>query len=134
MAGNLFNAGADGLTGGTIAWTTDTIKGRLVASSVTPNKDDASMTPYAGIGADVTLGSKARTKDNATDRIVYTAGNPSFTAVPTGSTVGWLLLFKFVTNDAGSTPIAACPLTATPTNGGDMNVTFDAAGAFYLQQ
>lgn len=129
------NAGADGLLSGSINWASDTIKARLVASSVTPDKDDTTMSAYTGIGTDPTLASKTRTKDTTNDREVYDAADPStWSALAAGSTIGWLVIYKFVTNDAGSTPIAVLDLTDTPTNGGDVTVTFNASGIFYTQQ
>lgn len=123
-----------GTSGTAITWASDTIKVRLVASSVTPNKDDTSMTGYTAIGTDQTLGSKTFTEDTTNDRIVYDAADSTWSAVAGGSTVGWIVVFKFVTNDAGSTPIAVIDVTDTPTNGGDLTVVYAATGLFYLQQ
>jgi len=136
MASFVTNAGADGLTsGGTITWASDTIKARLVASSATLNKDDTTMTPYTAIGTDQTLGTKTKTKDTTNDRIVFSAAALTWTAVAGGSTVGNVAIFKFVTNDAGSTPIAVIDVTDTATNGGDLTLTPDATnGFFYLQE
>lgn len=135
MASFITNAGADGLlTSGTITWASDTIKARLVASSATVNKDDTTMTAHTAIGTDQTLGSKTKTKDTTNDRIVFDAADPVWTAVAGGSTVGYVTIFKFVSNDAGSTPIAVLDITDTPTNGGDITIAFNVDGAFYLQQ
>lgn len=136
MASFVFNEGANGLeSGGTIAYATDTIRARLVASSVTPNKDDTSMTGYTVIGTDQTLASKTKTKDTTNDRIVYSGAVLTWTAVAGGSTVGYVVFFKFVTNDAGSTPIASIDVTDVPTNGSDLTLTPDATnGFFYTQQ
>src|SRR4051812_43782659 len=120
MASFVYNEGANGMeSGGTIAYASDTIKARLVASSVTPNKDDTSMTGYTQIGTDQTLGTKTKTKDTTNDRIVYTAAVLTWTAVAGGSTVGYVVIYKFVTNDAGSTPIACIDVNDLATNGGD---------------
>jgi hypothetical protein len=135
MASFNFNAGASGLlSGGTIVWASDTIKARLVASSATINKDDTTMTPHTAIGTDQTLASKTKTTDTTNDRIVFDAADPVWTAVAGGSTVGTVTIFKFVTNDAGSTPIASLDITDTATNGGDITIQFSADGIFYLQQ
>lgn len=136
MASFVYNDGANKLLGvaTAITWASDTIKVRLVASSVTPNKDDTSMTGYTAIGTDQTLGSKTQTKDTTNDRIVYDGADPTYTAVAGGSTVGWVVVYKFVTNDAGSTPIAVLDVADTATNGGDITITFDATGIFYLQE
>lgn len=135
MASFVYNSGADGLTsGGAINWASDTIRARLVASSATINKDDTSMTGHTAIGTDQTLGSKTKTKDTTNDRIVFDAADPVWTAVAGGSTVGTVDIFKFVTNDAGSTPIASLDITDTATNGGDITIAFSADGIFYLQE
>lgn len=135
MASFTYNEGANGLTsGGTITWASDTIKARLVASAATINKDDTTMTGHTAIGTDQTLASKTKTKDTTNDRIVFDAADPVWTAVAGGSTVGTVDIFKFVTNDAGSTPIASLDITDTATNGGDITIQFDANGIFYLQE
>jgi hypothetical protein len=136
MPSFVYNEGANGLTsGGTITWASDTIKARLVASSVTPNKDDTSMTGYTAIGTDQTVGSKTKTKDTTNDRIQWSGAALTWTAVAGGSTVGYIVLYKFVTNDAGSTPIAMIDVTDLPTNGSDITFTPDATnGFFYLQE
>ncbi len=92
------------------------------------------MTGYTAIGTDQTLGSKSRTNDTTNDRIVYDAADPTWTAVASGSTIGWIVIYKFVTNDAGSTPICALDVADTSTNDGDLLFTFSANGVFYLQQ
>lgn len=138
MASFVTNRGARDLSVGTsgtqITWASDTIKARLVASSFTPDKDNTSMTGYTAIGTDQTIGSKTFTEDTTNDRIVYDGADPTWSAVAGGSTVGWVVIFKFVTNDAGSTPIAVLDITDTPTNGGDITITFAATGIFYLQE
>lgn len=134
MASFVTNRGALDLLSNVIVWATDTIKVRLVASSFTPNRDDTSMTGYTGIGTDQTLGSKTRTEDTTNDRIVYDAADSTWTAVAGGSTIGWLAIYQFVTNDAGSVPIAIIDVTDLPTNGGDVTAPYAATGLFYLQQ
>ncbi len=127
-----FNAGADGLTGGSISWTGDTIKARLVASSVTPNKDDADCSGHTAIGTDQVLASKTRTKDNATDRIIYDAADPIWLAVAVGSTIGWIVIFK--DNGGAGIPIFCIDVPDTPTDGGNVTAALGAGGAGYLQQ
>lgn len=139
MASFVTNRGARDLSASTsgtqINWGSDTIKVRLVASSVTPNKDDTSMTGYTAIGTDITCSNKTFTEDTANDRIVYdNTVDPTWSAVAGGSTVGWVVVYKFVTNDAGSTPICVIDVADTATNGGDITVTYSANGIFYLQQ
>lgn len=112
----------------------DTIKARLVSSAATVNKDDTTMTPYTVIGTDQTLGTKTFTEDTTNDRIVYDAADPTWTAVAGGSTVAYVCVFKFVTNDAGSTPIFVIDVADLATNGGDITWPISASGIGYLQQ
>lgn len=134
MASFVTNRGALDLLSNVIVYSSDTIKARLVASSFTPNRDDTSMTGYTAIGTDQTLGTKTRTEDTTNDRIVYTAANATWTAVAGGSTIGWVAIYQFVTNDAGSVPIAIIDVTDLATNGGDVTAPWAATGIFYLQQ
>lgn len=92
------------------------------------------MTPYTVIGTDQTLASKTKTTDTTNDRIVYSAATLTWTAVVAGSTVGYVVIFKFVTNDAGSTPIAVIDVTDVPTNGSDLTLAPDATNGFFFTQ
>lgn len=134
MASFVTNEGAESLQDNSIVWASDTIRARLVSSVATVNKDDTTMTPYTAIGTDQTLGSKTRTKDTTNDRIVYDAADPTWTAVAGGSTVSHVCVFKFVTNDAGSTPIFVIDVTDLATNGGDITWPISADGIGYTQQ
>lgn len=134
MASFVTNRGALDLLSNVVVWASDTIKARLVASSFTPNKDDIVMTGYTAIGTDQTLGSKTRTEDTSNDRIVYDAADSTWTAVAGGSTIGWVAIYKFVTNDADSIPIAIIDVADLATNGGDITGPWAATGLFYLQQ
>lgn len=134
---HVFNRGALGLTNNTILWTSDTIKARLsLTSESSINKDATSMTGLGLTATDTTLAGKTGpTEDTANDRIDYTCSNISFVAVAAGAEVDKIVVFKFVTNDAGSTPIALVNLSPARTpNGGDINLTISADGLFYLQQ
>jgi hypothetical protein len=135
MASFVTNEGSNGLlSGGTINWASDTIRARLVASSVTPNKDDTVLTGYTAIGTDQTLATKTKAKDTTNDRIVFSAASLLWTAVASG-TVGWVAIYKFVTNDAGSTPIAVIDVADVVANGSDLTLAPDATnGYFYTQQ
>ena len=134
MASFITNRGSLNLQSNSIVWASDTIKARLVPSSVTPDKDNTVMTGLTAIGTDQTLGSKTRTEDTTNDRIVYDAADPTWTAVAGGSTIGWCIVYKFVTNDGDSVPIAVIDLADTATNGGDITVQFNADGIAYTQQ
>lgn len=139
MTPQVFNRAALNLLGvaTAISWSADTIKVRLSRTSeASINKDATAMTGIgdAAIG-DQTLGTKTGpTEDTANDRVGYSSAASTFTAV-TGTEVDKLVIFKFVTNDAGSTPIAVVNLSPAITpNGGNIQVTPAAAGWFYTQE
>lgn len=126
MASFVTNVGSYSLQGqGTpVVFASDTIKARLVASSATVGKDDTSMTPYTAIGTDQTLSSKGVANNTTDDRTQYTqSATLTWSAVAGGSTIGYIAVFKFVTNDAGSMPLFVFDITDTPTNGSDITWT-----------
>lgn len=120
MASYWFNAGAKLLGDGTLVWTSDTIKARLVAS--VPARTVTSMTGLTAIGTDQTLGTKSVSKDDTNHQIKFIAANPTWTAVAGGSTVAAVVVYKFVTDDAGSTPLVVHDVADTATNGGDITI------------
>ena len=140
MASIMTNAGAAGLSsGGSITWASDTIKARLVVSG-TPDKDDTTMTgKTAATGStDITLTTKAKTTDTTNDRIVFDADDLSFTGLSDTGTATHIAIYKFVTNDAGSTPICYIDITDQALTGATVaNYTVpngSTLGLFYLQQ
>lgn len=132
--GFVYNEGAESLLDGTINWGSDTIKARLFLTSATGDKDSTVMTGLGVTGNDQTLASKTRTKDTTNDRIVYDAADLTFAAQASGAEVDSMLLFKFVTNDADSVPIALIDITPVTPNGGDIVITVSADGLFRTQQ
>lgn len=121
MASGPYLAGLEGLLG-SINLSSDTIKIAAVSTSYTFANSETSMTTAGGtrIGTDQTLGSKTITNG------VFDAADATWTAVAGGSTIGGFVVYKFVTNDAGSTPILFIDTTDTATNGGDIVLQFDS--------
>lgn len=132
MASFVFDEGAESLQDNSIVYATDVIKIRAVTG--VPSRTDTAMTGHTGVGTDQTLGSKTRTKDTTNHRIVYDAADPAWTAVAGGSTIVGFEVYKFVTNDAGSTPIVFIDVTDFSTNGGDIGLQFSTDGIAYTQQ
>ena len=130
----VFNAAASLLQNGGIVWGSDTIKVRLVAATVVPAIDDTSMTGYTAVGTDQTLASKTQTNDTTTDRTVYGAANALYSSPGTGSEFATAVVYQFVTDDAGSTPIFSLAVFPTVTTGAALTLTFDSAGVGYTQQ
>jgi hypothetical protein len=135
MAGYLFNLGAYQLQSGAIDWENDTIKARLSETTETPDRDANVMT---GIGLAITdvvvTGAIGPTLDDVNDRVGYTSDNIVFPSVTRGPEVDKMVLYKFVTNDADSIPIAVVGIRAAAPNGGGIGVNVTAVGLFYTQQ
>ena len=117
-------------TGTRIDLDSDTIKIGLinVATDYTVDLTQTSMTPITRYASttDQTLGSLSIVTNSHV--IAFDAADATFTAVSvSGSkTVAALVVYKFVTNDAGSTPILYIDgFTAVTPNGVDIAVSFD---------
>jgi hypothetical protein len=137
MASGWYNSGLRDVNDRTIDLVADTLKLILVTSSYTPDKDHAfassltnelSGTGYAGGFAGAgrkTVGSKAFSTDTANDRIEFTWGGVTWTAINAGNPK-YAILVKEITNDAATRLIAFLDLGTVVTNGGDLTVTPDA--------
>lgn len=121
MASAMFSIGKQGLIDGTIDMNTNTIMVRQVTSSYTFSAAHTTMTSIGtGVGTDDTLTTPTVTGG------VFDADDAVFSSVTAGSTINALVIYKFVTNDAGSTPIAYIDVTDTATNGGDITWQWDS--------
>ena len=134
MASGLYTVAEKGFLDADIDLLTDTIKVRAVADEdYTYAGSDTSLstiTAYAGT-TDPTLTSPDTTAG------VFDAADlaPAFSSLSQSTTkdIDGLVIYKFVTNDAGSTPIAYIDLTTALTpNGGDVNITWNASGIFSI--
>lgn len=132
MATTVYNIGLDELRD----FTTDTIRAMLLDNTYTPDKDhdfvaDVVAAELAGAGyARETLTTKARTVSDANDRIEYTADDPDFGAVAVGETAQYMVVYKFVTNDADSILLSCFDLGGVPTNGASFVVQWDVTDGF----
>lgn len=117
--GTKIDLDADTIKLGLLNITTDYTSPDLTATSMT------GITRYAGT-TDATLASLTIVTTSLV--VAFDAADPTFSAVAvSGSkTVGGLIVYKFVTNDAGSTPILYVDgFTAVLPNGGDLVIQFD---------
>lgn len=106
---------------------TDTIKVALVTTTYTfaQAHEFYSSVSANAVGTPATLGTK--TLNTPTDGTFDAAdGAPMFTAVAGGSTIGSLVVYKDTGVAATSPVIAFIDVTDLATNGGDINVTWDA--------
>jgi len=141
MASILYREGLADTLGGTVDWDTDTIRVRPVA--------DEDYTAPSGAGLDITDMSTVTGYTGATDATVtvdittskgivdMTDLSPAYSSLSQDAAkdIDGLVIFKFVTNDAGSTPLCYIDLTTpfTP-NGGDVNIQWNASGVISLRK
>lgn len=143
MADLLYNTGKSELVNGAIAYLTDTLKIMLVTSSYTPNVDDDVVDAggandpvdheinvtgytrgYGGAGRK-TVTSKSINVNKTADRTELLGQIATWTALGIGATIaGAILIKEGGANDTTSRLIAYYDLTDTPTNGGDISVTW----------
>jgi hypothetical protein len=123
-----------------------TVKIALVDSTYAPSPDDQfvddgsandvtsheiSVTGYTGgFGGSgrKSLAGKSITADLTNDRAEFDATDVTWTALGTGATIGGAVLIKERTADTDSQVIAFFDLTNTPTNGGDVTLSFNVEG------
>jgi hypothetical protein len=141
MASGWYNSGLRDVADRTIDLAADTLKLILVTSSYVPDPDhdfandltnELSGTGYTGGFAGSgrkTISSKAFSTDTANNRVEFTWGATTWTAINAGNPK-YAILVKEITNDAATRLIAYLDLGTVVTNGGDLTITPDAtAGA-----
>ena len=137
MASKVYPKALELLNAGTLSWTSDTIRILLVSNSATYNRthdfvnDVVANELSGGSYARQTLAGKT-SADNGTDKWIFDATDPTFTAVAGSQTVGAAIVYKFITNDAASPVLAFLDGSDIATNGGDVTVTFAATGVFHI--
>ena len=74
----------------------------------------------AGVGTDPTLGTKVLADGT------FDAADAVWSAVGAGAAIDCLIIYKFVTNDAGSTPLAYIDGFSVVPNGGDITAVWQS--------
>lgn len=134
MASGVYNKTKQG--GDQFVWTTDTIQMLLNSASYTfdPDHDfvdNVDANELSGTGyVRKTLAGKTVTVDDTNNEVRYDATDVTWTGANFGTVAGGVV-FKFVTNDTDSVPLAWVELTAPAvTNGGDFTFQFGTDGVF----
>lgn len=124
-----YNLGLQDFTKAVTDLTSAVIKVRLSrASAYTFAATHTTMTSIgAGVGTDPTLGTKACVDGT------FDAADSLWTAVTAGAAIDQLIVYKFVTNDAGSTPIAFINGFSVTPNGGDITAVWQATTPFIFK-
>lgn len=142
MASIFTNKGAFRIISQATDWTSATIKIALAKNSYTPSKDHNFASDFASDECDAggyaggfngagrkTLASRTVTEDDANDRVVLDAADPSNYTLAAGNTLRYAPIVEEVTNDSDSPLIAVLDMGGDKiTNGGDLDVNFDAVG------
>ena len=134
MASILYNQARQDFLDGAIDMNTDVIRVRAVAdedyTASAAHTAMTSVTKYTGT-TDATIDSPTITSgvfDAADESPAY-----SSLAIDGAKDIDGLVIFKFVTDDAGSTPICYIDLTTSVTpNGGDINIAWNGSGIFSI--
>jgi hypothetical protein len=122
MASAHYNLALQTYTTAGINLSSDTIKVRLQrVSAYTFAATHTTMTSIgAGVGTDPTLGTKVLADGT------FDAADSVWTAVGAGAAIDCLIIYKFVTNDAGSTPLAYIDGFSVVPNGGDITAVWQS--------
>lgn len=75
-----------------------------------------------------TLAGKTTTRNDSADRVEFDASDESWVALGAGQTIGGLIIYKHITNDASSQLITFLDIPDVATNGNDFNVTWAVNG------
>jgi len=137
MSSLVYDIAKAGLFNGAIDLDTNTIKARLVMTNTTcdTENDKTTVSGFTTIDVcdssgytDKTLSTLTVTNGGTTSK--WTADNLTWTSLATCTRqVQGVMLYKFVTNDAGSTPIAFIQFSSNKTpDGSDFSVSWDTNG------
>lgn len=140
MADAVYNIAKRDLLKGDMDFDTITVRMLLVDETFAVEVDDDDVATTIAGGEEVgesgysrqTLANVAVTLDDANDRAYVDADDPAFGSIASGGTIGGGVIYKFVTDDAGSTPICFQDYTNTPQNGQAVSVSFAATGFLLL--
>lgn len=129
MASGHFLNALQAYTQADVDLSSDTIKVRLLRTSAyTFDNTDTTMTDVgSGVGTDVTLGSKSLSDGT------FDAADAVFSSVASGSAIDCLVIYKFVTNDAGSTPLAYIDGFSVTPNGGDITIQWQGSSPYIFK-
>jgi hypothetical protein len=139
MASFVYNEAKRKWFNGTLDLDTDDIRVRLLMTNTTYDTENDGITNISDFttddihdGAnyvDKALGTETVTKTDASDRADFSADNVTWTALGAGTrAVAGALVYKFITNDAASFPIAWVEFSASP-DGNDFVIRWNSGSS-----
>lgn len=126
----LYPNGVREFTIGGIDWVGDNIQVIYLNDTATQNPANTFISDITADELAITresLAGKTSVIDTPNNRVILSANNYTILGVNAG-TIGSLVLAKFTGADATSPLITFLDVVDLPTNGGDVNVNFSAAG------
>jgi len=146
MASIVYNEFKRASAAGEIDLNADDIRARLCMTNTTCDTENDTITNVSefttidvcddsGYSGDIALSTETVTRDDANDRAEFSAVDLQWTGLNGNATrdAQGVLLYKFVTNDAGSTPICFVDFaTDIPSTATTINVPWDAQGILQL--
>lgn len=147
MASNVFNNALKRMWDGTIDFDTHDIRVALLMTNTTADTEKDAINFMSSLAtldecdaagyARVALTSEAVNTDDANDRAEFDAADVSFTGLSGNATraIQGALIYKHVTNDADSIPIAFVDFTADiPATATQIDIPWNAEGILQLAQ
>lgn len=122
------------------SWTTDTNRVMLLESGYTPNLDHDFVSDVVageiddGSYSRKTLTGKTQTIDDTNNLVKYDADDVTWAALAGGETVFYVVIYKFVTNDADSILMALVDIPNTVTDGTDFILQWSPDGIIQALQ
>jgi hypothetical protein len=143
MASFVYNVAKTKFANGLLDWDTNTFKAMLIATSYTADPDHATVSAltelangtgytggFAGSGRK-TLATNSVVQVDASDRAELRVSVASVWSAINAGTAKAAVIIREMTTDADSVPVAYIDSGGFPvtTNGGDLTITWNAAGA-----
>ena len=121
MAHTIYNRHKANVANGTHDWDAGTYRVLLTTNAYTPDPDhnfvaDVTNELAGGGYARVDLATRTVVEDDANDRADAKADNTTFSGLSSTQTARYAVIYKFNTNDADSTLVAAMDLGASGVN------------------
>ncbi len=141
MASSLYNTGLEKILDGTVNLDAPAdIRCLLLKSGYTFDPDHDFVSDLTPGSNEITVSGYARqtmtgeviTRDDTNNRVMFDAGDVTFSALAAGETIVAAVLFIYNAADASAQLLAYIDLVDTATSGGDVVIQWSANGIFYI--
>ena len=141
MASSLYNTGLEKILDGTINLDTPAdVRCLLLKSGYTFDPDHDFVSDLTPASNEITVSGYSRqaltgeviSRDDGNNRVMYDAGDVTFSALAAGETIIAAVLYVYNAADSAAALLAYIDLVDTATNGGDVIIQWHANGIFYI--